>query len=102
MVSVIVMSAMGCGWSMSIMSVIVMSTTSADFMELDTVVRVFFFAVKSDIGEIVPYRKYRCTHDVGEEDLIEHEEYPKWYDRILTCDHPVIKYRLLYSLSVEE
>ena len=102
MVSVIVMSAMGCGWSMSIMSVIVMSTTSADFMELDTVVRVFFFAVKSNIGEIVPDREDRRTHDVGEEDLIEHEEDTEWYDRILTCDYPVIKYRLLYSLSVEE
>jgi hypothetical protein len=98
----VVVSTMGWSCSMSIMSMIVMSTTSTNFMELDAVVRVFFFTVKSDIGEIVPDREDRRTHDVGEEDLVEHEEYPKWDDRILTCDHPVIKYRLLYSLSVKE
>ncbi len=101
MMSVIIMSTMGRRWSMSIMSVIIMSTTSTDFMELDTVVRVFFFTVESYIGEIVPDREDRRTHDVGEEDLIEHEEYPKWDDRILTCDHPTIEDRLLHSLNVE-
>lgn len=91
--SMIIVSTMSWGCSMSIMPMIIVSAAaSTDFMELDTVVRVFFFAVESYIGEIVPDREDRGTHDVREEDLIEHEEYPKWYDRILTCDHPGIKY----------
>jgi hypothetical protein len=87
------MSAMSRRWSVCIIPMIIMPTSaSTDFMELDTIVSVFFFAVKSYIGQIVPDRKDRRTDDVGEEDLIEHEEYPEWDDRILTCDHPGIEY----------
>jgi hypothetical protein len=93
MVSVIVVSAMSWSCSMSIMPMIVMSASaSTDLMELDTVMRVFFFTVKPYISEIVPDREDRRTHDVREEDLIEHEEYPEWDNRILPCDHPTIEY----------
>jgi hypothetical protein len=93
MVSMVIMSAMGWSCSMSIMSMVIMSaSTSTDFMELDTIMGVFFFAVESYIGEIIPYREYRCTHDVREEYLIEHEKYTERDDRILTRDHPIIEY----------
>ena len=99
-----IVSAMSCRCrSMRIMSMIIVSaSTSADLMELDPIVGIFFFAVESDIRQIVPDREDRSTHDVREEDLIEHKEYPEWYDRILMSDHPTIEDRLLHSLSIEQ
>jgi hypothetical protein len=60
---------------------IIMSTTH--LMKLDTIRCIFFFSVESDMGEIVPDRESHSTHQIGEEELVEHEDDPEWYDRIL-------------------
>ena len=93
-------------WSMSIMSrsvsmVIVSSTMSTHFMELDTIAGVFFFLIESNIGEIVPDREYSCGDNIGEEDLVEHKEYPEWENNILTSDDKGIKHGSLYRARIE-
>ena len=69
-------------WSMS-MSVII---STADLMELDTIGCIFLCSVESYMREIVPDREGDCRDNIGEEEFVEHEEDPKWYDGILVCD----------------
>jgi hypothetical protein len=71
--------------SRSVSMVIVSSTMSTHFMELDTIAGVFFFLIEPNIGEIVPYREHGSSYDIGEEYLIEHEKYTEREDDILTC-----------------
>ncbi len=78
---------------MSSGSMIIMSTTmSTNFMKFYTVTGIFFFLIESNITEIIPDGEECCSYYIGKEYLIEHEEYPEWDDRILTCDHPGIEY----------
>ncbi len=84
-------------WSMRIMSrvaMVIMSTTmSTHFMKLNTIAGIFFFLIKSYIGEIVPNREHRCSYYIREEYLVEHEKYPEWDDDILTTHNEGEKYR---------
>lgn len=36
--------------------------------------------------EIAPDREYNSRDNIGEEELVEDEEYSEWYDRILVRD----------------
>ena len=65
------------------MSVII---STADLMELDTIGCIFLCSVESYMREIVPDREGDCRDNIGEEEFVEHEEDPKWYDGILVCD----------------
>ncbi len=57
------------------------------FMELYSITRIIFFSIKSYIREIVPYREECCIHEIGQEELIEHQDDTKWYDCILVTHH---------------
>ncbi len=85
---------------MIIMSGIAMTTTSSDLMELDTVACIFFFPVKSDICEIVPYRKEGCIHEIRQEEFIEHEDDSERDDRILMTHDVAIIPRLAHDLLI--
>jgi hypothetical protein len=94
-----------CAMSIVMLGVIIMSgisvtTTSCDFMELDTVTRIFFLAVKSYIREIIPDREKCCIHEIRKEELVEHEDDTERDDSILmTHDIRVIP-RLAYDFLI--
>jgi hypothetical protein len=58
-------------------------TIATDTMKLDTIARIFFFSVKSNICQIIPDREKRSVYEVRQEKLIEHEDDPEWDDHIL-------------------
>lgn len=77
-----------CGWCcMSISLVSVMSTRAAwmspYLMELNTIVRIIFSSVKSNIRKIEPYREKCCIYQVGKQKLVQHNEYHSWDDERL-------------------
>ena len=87
-----------------IILVIIMSVSSmtSNLMKLYSVVRVFFFAIKPNIREIVPYREECCIHEIWEKELIEHEDDSERYNKIL-CSHNIsIKMRWNNVFSIKK
>ena len=58
-------------------------TIRSYLMELDTISSILRFTIESDMREVIPDRESDSRDDIGEEELVEHEEYPKWDDNIL-------------------
>ena len=87
-VSMIIMSIMS---SMVIMTMIVAMPTPSYFVKLDTVTRILFFPIKSDICEVVPDREKCRVDEIRKEKFVEHEDNPKRNDHVLvTHDIPIV------------
>jgi hypothetical protein len=80
-----------------------MSITT-NLMELDTIGRclIFFCPVESDMRQIVPDREYGSGDQVGEEELVEHEEDAEWDDRITMGEYISIHGRWTDDLLIVE
>ena len=75
-----------CSWSSMWIWSMSMIISTADLMELDSIGSIFLCSIESYMREIVPDREGDSRDNIGEEELVEHEEYTKWDDGILVSD----------------
>lgn len=72
-------------------SMCIMSSSSTNLMELNTIRGIFIFPIEPYMREIIPNRKCYCTHNIREKELIEHKKYPEWNNTIF-MGHHISKY----------
>ena len=84
----------------STMIIMILRMSWSYFMKFYSIVRIIFWSIESNVRKIVPDREECCIHEIGKEELIEHENHSKWNECILMGECIIVEPWFLNHFSI--